>query len=119
MLSTFDLAPGATREAFATAWAALATDLVTADLVVAMSPLAERRAETPLDTDAARPHRFCTVMSFRDRAQSDAAYACIEERAQPTTRLHARVMAIVRDPVFTCWEDVAPAPAGASPGQGA
>lgn len=42
-------------------------------------------------------------MSFRNQAQSDAAYARIDAKTQPTAHVHARAM--VTDPIFTCWED--------------
>ena len=113
MLSAFDLAPGRTEREFAEAWQALADDLIAADLIVSVSALAARRATSPLDTDDGRTQSYFTAMNFRDQAQSDAAYARIDAQTQPTARVHARVLAMVKDPVFTCWEDLPTADQGA------
>ncbi|MEM1276585.1 MAG: hypothetical protein AAGH74_08665 [Pseudomonadota bacterium] len=79
--------------------------LIAQDLAVSSSPIAGRRTDTGLDTDEERDHTFFVIMSFRDRAQSEAAWDEIEPRKQPTDKLHRAVFALVRDPIFTCWED--------------
>ena len=47
------------------------------------------------------------VTHFRDRRQADACYARLKARAEPTAGLHRAVLAMVRDPVFSVWEDLA------------
>ncbi len=113
MHSHFDLRPGITADAFATAWSELVADLIAHDMIVTASGLAERRSDTGLDTDEARSLRYFTVISFRDRAQSEAAWDHIAPRAGPTAREHNRVIGMSTNAVFTCWEDLAPVAQGA------
>lgn len=112
MHSLFDLRPGIAPGDFAAAWAALVADLIAHGMIVSASGLAERRPDTRLDTDGDRTMRYFTVMSFRDRAQSEAAWAHIAPRRGPTAREHDRVIAMTANALFTCWEDLEPLPQG-------
>ncbi|MEM6679205.1 MAG: DUF6614 family protein [Pseudomonadota bacterium] len=108
MHSVFDLKPQVSPACFEAAWDALIAHLMAADLVVSGSALSERRSSSPLDTDEDRGHSFFIVMTFRDKAQSDAAYAAIEAHVEPTAHLHVTVLGMVTEAIFTCWEDRVP-----------
>jgi hypothetical protein len=45
-------------------------------------------------------------MSFRDRAQVDAAYAYIMKHVEPGESSHSSVYERVENPVFICWQDL-------------
>lgn len=105
MHTTFDLRDGVDLARFRAAWDAFLAHLQARDLVVAASPIAERRSDTGLDTDDARPHGYFVVMSFRDRAQSEAAWDAVAPRRDATEALHLGVFRLVSDPIFACWED--------------
>lgn len=106
MLSAFDLADAQALDDFAEAYAGFLADLKRDDLIVSAGPLGERVADTPMDTDDARDHRYYSVMTFRDRAQLDAAYARIVAKTTGATGAHQEVMSKVADTVFTCWRDL-------------
>ena len=106
MLSSFDLKSGENFEAFAHDYDILLSDLRAADIIVDAGPLGVRVADTPMDTDTDRTHRYFSVMRFRDRAQLDAAYAHIEARAHPGTQTHLRMYRQLTNTVFLCWEDI-------------
>ena len=114
MHSTFDLSPGTSLGEFQHAWDKLCEVLVAEDLMVSASGIAARRPDTPLDTDDACPLGYFTVMSFRDRAQSEAAWEAFEAKREPVWSPHVRVLRMVSDAIFACWEDV---PASAQPGE--
>ena len=105
MHTYFHLKDGVTLERFRDRWDAFLAHLISQDLVVRADPIAARRTDTGLDTDEERSHSYFVIMSFRDRAQSEAAWAVIEPRSQPTESFHRRVFALVDDPIFSCWED--------------
>ena len=105
MHSVFDLRPGVTVEAFRKAWDELAEALIAEGVMVSASGVAERRSDTPLDTDDGRSLGFFTIMSFQDRAQSEAAWDVIAPWKGPLKTLHVRVLGMVADPIFSCWED--------------
>lgn len=103
LLSQFDLKPGVAPAQFEGAWAAFADHLLAEEHAIGVGPLMSRRAESGFDTDDARGHRFMALITFRDQAQADAAWAAIEARLEPFDRLHRAVFALVHDPVFTFW----------------
>lgn len=108
MHSTFNLRPDVTLTEFQAAWDQLCKTLIDEGLLASASGIAERRADTPLDTDADRQLRYFTIMSFRDRPQSEAAWDVFDRRDEPTWTPHIRVLQMVADPVFACWEDLGP-----------
>ncbi len=105
MLSSFDLKPGEAFASFADDFAAFLADLRAQDVIVDAGPLARRVENTPMDTDEARTQQYYSVMSFRDRAQLDAAYAHIEARRAGTAS-HLRMYRRLTNSVFLCWEDI-------------
>ena len=106
MLSGFSLKDGETLEEFRAAYAAFIDDLLRADVIVDAGPLGRRVSDTPMDTDEDNPREYFSVMSFRDRAHLDAAYAYIENRTQPSTRTHIMMHRRITQSVFTCWQDL-------------
>lgn len=110
LLSQFDLKPGVTQDRFDAAWAAFVDHLMSQDLAVSGGPLMRRQPESGFDTDAERSHRLIAPIAFRDQAQADAAWKAIETLAEPLGQLHRAVFALVRDPVFTFWDEHAPTP---------
>ncbi len=106
MLSCFKLKPGEDIATFAAAYAEFVETMQALDLVVATGPIGKRQNETPMDTDDERDHEYFVVMTFRDRAQVDAAYAHIERHFGPGDEAHDAVYTRVTDPVFICWQDL-------------
>ncbi len=106
MLSCFNLKPGEEIETFRSAYAAFVDEMKKLDLVEATGPIGHRQNDTPMDTDNERDHEFFVVMSFRGRAQVDAAYAHIERHFGPGDAAHDQVYRRVLDPVFICWQDL-------------
>lgn len=104
MLSAFDLKPGEDLAAFRTAYAAFVAELYDADLIAASGPVGRRLSETPMDTDD-RSLDYFSVMSFRNRAQMDAAYAHIETRLDPATKPHKDMYRRIMNSVFLCWQE--------------
>lgn len=105
LLNIFDLKPGVRRDKLDRAWAAFTAHLVETELALSGSPVMDRARPSGFDTDDARGHAFMAVISFRDKAQADAAWAAIEARAEPLGRLHRTLFAMVHDPVFTFWSE--------------
>lgn len=109
MLSCFDLKPDETIEAFQLAYAEFVQKMKRLDLLESTGPVGRRRSDTPMDTDDERGHEYFTIMSFRDRAQVDAAYARIKKPIEPGGASHDDVYTRVSNPVFICWEDLSQA----------
>lgn len=109
MLSCFDLKPGEEIAVFRTAYTALVEEMKQAGLVESSGPIGARQNDTPMDTDDEREHQYFAVMSFRDRAQVDAAYAHILQHVGPTDAAHDKVYTRVLSPVFICWQDLSEA----------
>lgn len=105
MLSSFDLKPGQEFETFQADYAAFVTDLTEAGIIVGAGPLGKRVADTPMDTDEERNHAWFSILTFRDRAQLDAAYAYIEAHQRPGTASHIRMYRRITNSIFLCWED--------------
>ena len=107
MLSCFNLNPGEDIEDFRKAYAGFVDEMKNIGLVESSGPIGQRQSDTPMDTDDERAHRYFAVMSFRDRAQVDAAYGHIMQHRGPADAAHDRVYTRVADPVFICWQDSA------------
>ncbi len=105
MLSRFDLKPGIAFDAFAEHYFGFAEEMRERELIVSTGPIGRRIADTPMDTDADDAPEFYAVMTFRDRAQLDAAYAYMEGRSSTVSKHHAVVHRAVANPVFTCWSE--------------
>jgi len=105
MLSAFDLKPGEDEAAFGTAYAQFIADLEEADLIAIAGPLGTRVSDTPMDTDDGRAHTRFSVMSFRDRAQMNRAYAYLAHRRGAATGSHHDMYDRITNAVFLCWQD--------------
>lgn len=105
MLTCFDLKPGVSIEDFRGALAAYTAHLREIDLVDRSSPIGIRQSDTILDSDGERDHQYFTTMSFRDRAQADAAVDYIKSREKPGDEIHRAVYSKVQNQVFICWLD--------------
>lgn len=106
MLSCFDLKPGEDIDSFRTAYADFVARMKDLDLVAGSGPIGRRQSDTPMDTDGERDHAYFVVMSFRDRAQVDAAYDHIMRQVEPGKTSHDGVYRRVENPVFICWQDL-------------
>lgn len=106
MLSSFDLKPDEGFDLFAESYQVFLEDLRVADAIADTGPLGRRVADTPMDTDDARSQQYFSILTFRDRAQLDAAYAHIEARQRPETATHLMMHRKLTSTVFLCWEDV-------------
>ncbi len=106
MLSCFDLNPGEDIETFRNAYDEFADFMKSVDLVADSGPVGRRQSDTPMDTDDERKHEYFAIISFRDRAQVDAAYADIEKHVEPGESSPNGVYERAKNPVFICWEDL-------------
>lgn len=106
MLSCFDLKPGENIETFREAYLAFVEEMKNIGLLEASGPIGRRQSDSPMDTDDQRQHQYFAIMSFRDRAQVDAAYAHIMKHEGASDKAHDRVYGRVLDPVFICWQDL-------------
>ena len=106
MLSCFDLDADTDFGSFVRAYQAFLAEMQALDLVVSSGPIGRRQNDTPMDTDEERDHGYFVIMTFRNRAQVDAAYEHIESQREPGNRTHDSVYSQVRNPVFICWQDV-------------
>lgn len=100
MLSRFDLKPGVALVAFQASYKAFVALLASEGLIESSGPICQRLSDTPMDTDAANAQQFYSLMTFRDRAQLDVAYA----RFDASMSGHEPVFSAVRNATFTCWE---------------
>lgn len=105
MLNFFDLADGVDVGTFEASLREFSQHLVDEGLLHSVGPLAERVAETPMDTDEERAERWFFVSTFVDRDQCDAAYALIASGSEPTASLHDTVRSKMMNGVFSCWQD--------------
>lgn len=106
MLVCFNLKPGNTIDQFRTAVVTLADHLRAQGLAEAVSRVGRRESDTPLDTDRERAHQYFVTMSFRDRAQSDAAHSYLKQHVDPSESIHHAVYSRAADPIFICWRDI-------------
>ena len=106
MLSCFRLNPGEDIQGFRQAYVEFVEAMKAIDLIASSGPIGRRQNDTPMDTDEVRDHEFFAVMSFRDRAQADAAYDHIMRHSGPEDEAHEAVFPRVLDPVFICWQDL-------------
>ena len=107
LLSAFNLRPGQDIHAFTEAYGTFVRELYEAGLIVDARPMGRRVSDTPMDTDEERDHQFFTILTFRDRAHMDGAYAHIEARMRAVTGEHAAMYARTANQIFTCWQDEA------------
>ena len=106
MLICFDLKPDVGIGAFREALADYTAHMRERDLVESHSPIGERQSDTILDTDGERGHQYFATMSFRDRAQADAAADYIKAREEPGQTIHHATYSKVRNQIFICWQDL-------------
>jgi len=107
MLTCFDLKPGVEPEDFRAAYAAFVDYMKSIDLVHGTGPIGRRQSDTRMDSDGERDHQYFLLMSFRDRAQVDAAYAHLVPHEEPAESAHKSVYGKVRNQIFICWQDLA------------
>ncbi len=105
MLSAFNLKAGQDLETFSSKYGAFINELHAAGLIEEAGPMGRRVSDTPMDTDEERGHQFFTILTFKDRAQMDAAYAHIEARMKSVTGEHLDMYRRTADQIFTCWQD--------------
>lgn len=105
LLSQFDLKPDVPRARFQAAWSDFVRCLVDMDLAVSGGPLHVRQPQSGYDTDAERGQSLMTLITFRDQAQADAAWAAIEGRHPTLGPRHRTALSLVHDPVFTFWAE--------------
>ena len=106
MLTCFNLEAERTVAEFHTALAEYTAYMRSLELIESTGRIARRQSDTIMDTDEERDHEFFFIMSFRDRAQCDRAVEYILSRDEPGRSIHEAAYSMIRDPFFTCWEDV-------------
>ena len=106
MLICFDLKPEVEIKAFSEALTDYTAHMRGLDLVESKSPIGRRQSDTIMDTDGERHQQYFATMSFRDRAQSDAAVDYIMAHEDPGHSIHCAVYSKVQNQVFICWQDM-------------
>ncbi len=106
MLTCFDLKPDVEIGAFRAAYLDFVAYMQSIDLVAHTGPIGRRQRDTRMDTDGERDHEYFVIMSFRDRAQVDAAYSRIRPHQEPTESVHKAIQSKMRNPIFICWQDL-------------
>ena len=106
MLTCFDLKPDVEIGAFGAALADYTVHLQALDLVQSNGPIGQRKSDTILDTDGDRHNQYFNTMSFRDRAQADAAADYIKAHTEPGPSIHHAVYSKVQNQIFICWQDM-------------
>ncbi len=106
MLTCFDLKPGIGIEAFRAAYLGFVEHMRSIDLVAFTGPIGRRQRDTRMDTDGERDHEYFVIMSFRDRAQVDAAYALLAAHEEPADAAHDAIYSKIRNQIFICWQDI-------------
>jgi hypothetical protein len=105
MLTCFDLQSGTDLDTFRRTLADYTAHMRGLDLLESTGPIGRRQRDTILDTDSERDHEHFFIMTFRDRAQADAAVDYIKGHEEPGDSIHKAAYAKIRDPVFICWQD--------------
>ncbi|MEM7225138.1 MAG: hypothetical protein AAF495_19325 [Pseudomonadota bacterium] len=105
MFFCFDLKPGIPLVEFRRDFTEFTEHMRSRGLVEGSSPIGERQSDTILDTDEERAHQYFAIMTFRDRAQADAAVDFIQSKEEPGNGIHVRAYSKVQDPIFICWQD--------------
>ena len=109
MLSCFNLRSGVSLEDFQSAVETFVEHMQAQSLIVDVSPIGRRCAQTPMDTDDVRDHQFFFTSRFVNKAQCDAAYRYIEAAAPAVASIHGAVMRkVAPDAVFICWDEASP-----------
>ena len=106
MLTCFDLQPDVEIGAFRAAYSDFVAYMQSIDLVARTGPIGQRQRDTKMDTDGERDHEYFVIMSFRDRAQVDAAYARILPHREPAESAHNAIQSKMQNPIFICWQDL-------------
>lgn len=104
LLTTCSLKAGVSSEQFEQALAALVEELVGLGLLQGRSAIGRRHRHEIMDTDTEREHDYAFILSFRDRAQCDAAVRHITAASDRTGSTHSDLLGLVRNPIFSCWE---------------
>lgn len=106
MLTCFDLKPGIEIAAFRSAYLEFVGYMHEIDLVETTGPIGQRQSDTIMDTDSERDHEYFVTMSFRDRAQVDAAVDHLLPHEEPAEAAHKAVYSKVQNQIFICWQDL-------------
>lgn len=106
MLCSFDLGEDVGTGEFRATLGQLASRLRRAALLHSVSPLGRRQRHPIMDTDEERDHEYYFFMSFEDRGQCDRAAAQMYRDEGETGVAHRALQAMIRRPIFTCFEDV-------------
>ena len=106
MLTCFDLKPDVEIKEFQASYEKFFEFMHGIDLVEGSGPIGRRQSDTIMDSDDERDHQYFVVMSFRDRAQVDAAVAELFRHKVPTEPMHKAVYSKVQNQVFICWQDL-------------
>ena len=106
MLTCFDLKPDVEIGAFRAAYSDFVAHMRSIDLVAGTGPIGRRQSDTPMDTDGEQEHQYFVIMTFRDRAQVDAAYALLATHAEPADSAHDAIYSKIRNQIFICWQDI-------------
>ena len=106
MLTCFDLKPGIEIGAFRASYLEFVEFMKGIDMVESTGPIGQRQSDSGMDSDDERDHEYFVIMSFRDRAQVDAAYAELIPHEDPAESAHKSVYSKVQNQIFICWQDL-------------
>lgn len=107
MLSKFDLNTQTSFGEFEHRYLRFVAAIRDLDLIESAGSIGRRVSDTPMDTAGDQEPEFLTLMSFRDRAQLDAAYEYLlsANDGSGAKISHNDVFSLVANPVFICWQD--------------
>jgi hypothetical protein len=106
MLTCFNLKDGIEIAEFKANYSDLVSYMQSMGMVENTGPIGRRQSDTPMDSDSERDHKYFVIMSFRDRAQVDRAYAHLAPHEEPAETIHHAVYSKAQNPIFICWEDL-------------
>ena len=106
MLSSFNLKDDVSIEDFQVSLNELSSHLIKLDLLFSVSLLGQRVHHQVMDTDSERLQNYFFIMTFKDEAQCDQSVSYVYSEEPQGAEMHSSVWDKVRDPVFSCWNDV-------------
>lgn len=107
MLSKFDLAPNVKISEFEYHYYRFVDEAIHTNMIASSGRIGKRIEDTPMDTDAPDAQGYYVIMSFTNREQLDNAYEFLSDRSlnRKAHEPHSGMHKIIRNPVFTCWEE--------------
>ena len=108
LLSCFDLKPESTIDAFNSVMQEFVELMQSQQLAHRVGSVGRRQRHPIMDTDKERDQEYFFIMSFVDIDQCDLAVKSIQGHHDPQDSVHNKMIEMITNPIFICWEDIAP-----------